>query len=78
VIADHPGRGYGLGTYAYVYPAYATFDIGTEVEHAHTRWLERAAEGGIPLALVWLTPVVRGSVRALRLDGLGFHADRSR
>jgi hypothetical protein len=32
LIGEHPWRGYGLGTYAYVYPAYATFDIGAVVE----------------------------------------------
>jgi O-antigen ligase len=40
LIADHPWRGYGLGTYAYVYMAYATFDIGAVIEHAHNQWLE--------------------------------------
>jgi O-antigen ligase len=75
LIADHPWRGYGLGTYAYVYPAYATFDIGAVVEHAHNQWLEWAAEGGIPLALVWLTLAVGMSVRAVRsVWGIGILA----
>ena len=54
IIRDHPWQGSGLGTYASVYPAYATFDLGATVEHAHNYWLEWAAEGGIPFALVWL------------------------
>ena len=75
LIADHPWRGYGLGTYAYVYPAYATFDIGAVVEHAHNQWLEWAAEGGIPLALVWLTLAAGMSVRAVRsIWGIGILA----
>jgi O-antigen ligase len=75
LIADHPWRGYGLGTYAYVYPAYATFDIGAVVEHAHNQWLEWAAEGGIPLALVWLTLAVGVSVPAVRsIWGIGILA----
>ncbi len=75
LIADHPWRGYGLGTYAYVYPAYATFDIGAVVEHAHNQWLEWSAEGGIPLALAWLTLAVATSVRAVRsIWGIGILA----
>lgn len=53
MIAERPWRGFGIGTYAQVYPAYAQFDSGTAVEHAHNHWLEWAAEGGIPYALVW-------------------------
>jgi O-antigen ligase len=72
LIADHPWRGYALDTYAYVYSAYATFDIGAVVEHAHNQWLEWAAEGGIPLALVGLTLAVGISVRAVRsIWGIG-------
>jgi len=75
LIADHPWRGYGLGTYTYVYPAYATFDIGAVVEHAHNQWLEWSAEGGIPLALVWLTLAAGISVRAVRsIWGIGILA----
>jgi O-antigen ligase len=75
LIGDRPWRGYGLGTYSYVYPAYATFDIGAVVEHAHNQWLEWAAEGGIPLALVWLTLAAGVSVRAVRsIWGIGILA----
>src|SRR4051812_43965293 len=35
------------------YPAYATFDAGALVEHAHNEWLEWAAGGGIPYAGAW-------------------------
>ena len=66
MIRDHPWRGWGLGTYASVYPAYATFDLGATVEHAHNYWLEWAAEGGIPLALVWLVLGLAVSVPAMR------------
>ena len=75
LIGEHPWRGYGLGTYSDVYPAYATFDIGAVVEHAHNQWLEWAAEGGIPLALAWLTLAVGMSVRAVRsVWGIGIVA----
>ena len=75
MIRDHPWQGAGLGTYAYVYPAYATFDLGARVEHAHNYWLEWAAEGGIPLALVWLILALAISVPAVRsVWGIGILA----
>jgi O-antigen ligase len=75
MIADHPWRGTGLGTYAYVYPAYATFDLGAVVEHAHNQWLEWAAEGGIPLALMWMALVLGVCVPAVRsVWGIGILA----
>lgn len=75
MIRDHPWRGSGLGTYAYVYPAYATFDLGARVEHAHNYWLEWAAEGGIPLALVWLVLALAVAVPAVRsIWGIGILA----
>jgi O-antigen polymerase len=54
MISKRPWSGFGLGTFASVYPEYATFDAGQSVEHAHNDWLEWAAEGGIPWAMVWL------------------------
>jgi len=65
MIEDRPWRGYGLGTYPYVYPAYASFDLGAVVEHAHNYWLEWAAEGGIPLALLWLVLALAVGVPAV-------------
>ncbi len=75
MIADQPWRGCGLGTYASVYPAYATFDLGAVVEHAHNHWLEWAAEGGIPLAVVWLALALTVCVPAVRsIWGIGIVA----
>jgi len=54
MISNRPWAGFGLGTFPTVYPAYAVFDMGHAVEHAHNDWLEWAAEGGIPYALIWL------------------------
>ena len=54
MIATRPGTGFGLGTFSTVYPAYATFDAGKSVEHAHNDWLEWASEGGLGFALAWL------------------------
>ena len=75
MIRDHPWQGSGLGTYAYVYPAYATFDLGATVEHAHNYWLEWAAEGGLPLASVWLILALAVCVPAVRsIWGIGILA----
>jgi O-antigen ligase len=54
MIRDHPARGFGLGTFQTVYPAYAEFDAGAAVDHAHNDWLEWASEGGIGFAAVWV------------------------
>lgn len=62
MIAEHPWTGFGLGTYAVVYPAYASFDSGQTVPHAHDDWAEWAAEGGVPFALL-LVAVVVSAVR---------------
>lgn len=75
MIRDHPWQGSGLGTYSSVYPAYATFDLGATVEHAHNYWLEWAAEGGIPLALIWLVLAAGISGPAVRsIWGIGILA----
>jgi O-antigen ligase len=58
MIADRPIWGFGIGTFARAYPAYARFDLGAKVEHAHSDWLEWAAEGGLPYALAWLVVAV--------------------
>jgi O-antigen ligase len=50
MIRDSPLSGNGMGTFPGAYPAYATFDAGAMVNHAHNDWLEWATEGGLPLA----------------------------
>lgn len=62
MIADRPWTGFGMGTYQTVYPAFAVFDIGRVVNHAHNDWIEWTAEGGVPL-LVLLLPVAIWSIR---------------
>jgi O-antigen ligase len=66
MIASRPWTGYGLGTFSTVYPAYAVFDPGQSVEHAHNDWLEWAAEGGIPYAAIWMCLAVWSVRPALR------------
>jgi O-antigen ligase len=51
MIADRPLTGFGLGTWATAYPAYALYDDGTRVNQAHCDWLQWPCEGG-PAALV--------------------------
>ncbi len=59
---ERPWLGFGLGSFQQVYPAYATFDIGLVVNHAHNDWAEWLAEGGVPFLLL-LASVALWSVR---------------
>jgi O-antigen ligase len=47
MAAARPLTGFGLGSFPAAYPAYARFDSGHFVNHAHNDWLEIAAEAGI-------------------------------
>jgi O-antigen ligase len=44
-----PWKGFGLGTWTNVYPAYAPKDFGVFINAAHNDWLQWGAEGGIPM-----------------------------
>lgn len=48
MAAARPWTGFGLGAFPQVYPAYARFDTGYFVNHAHNDWAELAADGGLP------------------------------
>lgn len=75
MIREQPWTGFGLGTFQTVYPAFALFDVGLIVNHAHNDWLEWAAEGGIPLALALLSMAVWAVRPAVRsIWGLGLIA----
>jgi O-antigen ligase len=52
MTTDRPWTGFGLGTFPVAYPAYATFDSGYRVNHAHNDWAEWSAEGGLPFLLL--------------------------
>jgi O-antigen ligase len=54
MLRDKPQLGYGLGTWANIYPAYAERDTGFRLIHADDDWLEWAAEGGIPMVAIML------------------------
>ncbi len=47
-----PLTGWGLGAWAYVYPAYARFDNGTFYAYAHNDYLQLLAETGVIGALL--------------------------
>jgi hypothetical protein len=52
MIRARPMRGFGLGTWRVVYPAYATFDNGLIANQAHNDWAEWTAEGGVGFVLL--------------------------
>jgi O-antigen ligase len=69
---ERPGIGFGLGTFPTAYPAYATFDLGLFVNHAHNDWAEWLAEGGVPFLLLTLSVAVWAVRPAFRsLWGVG-------
>ncbi len=49
MIEANPWKGFGLGTWTNVYPAYAPHDFGVFINAAHNDWLQWGAEGGIPM-----------------------------
>lgn len=75
MIARRPLTGWGLGTWAQVYPGYALYDDGTFVNQAHSDWAQWAAEGGLPffaLLVALAAAAVRPAVASLW--GLGITA----
>lgn len=77
---ERPWMGFGLGTFEAVYPAYARFDIGLVVNHAHNDWAEWLAEGGVPflaalasMAIWAVRPAIR-SIWGIGLLSVFLHA----
>jgi len=66
MIRERPLRGYGLGTWRVVYPAYATFDNGLIANQAHNDWAEWMAEGGVGMVLLLLAVASCSAARAVR------------
>jgi O-antigen ligase len=68
MLRAQPLHGFGLGTWASVYPQFATIDVGAIANHAHNEWVQWAAEGGLPAlglmlgAVFW---VVRPAIRSV-------------
>jgi hypothetical protein len=55
MVSAHPWFGTGLGTWPTAYPSYAVADFGVFANQSHSDWLQWAAEGGIPFALMLAT-----------------------
>lgn len=73
MIKEHLWFGVGYGAWPVVYPQYATFDTGLEVNQAHCDWLQIACEGGmlgLGLFLWSIAALFRGLLRSVW--GLGF------
>lgn len=66
MISARPWTGFGLGTFAAVYPEHASFDVGQSVEHAHNDWLQWAAEGGLVFAALWVGLAAWSVLAAMR------------
>ncbi len=61
-----PWTGWGLGTWAEVYPGFARYDDGTYVNQAHCDWAQWAAEGGVVVLSALLWTLFRAVGAALR------------
>jgi O-antigen ligase len=69
---ERPWLGFGLGTFEEAYPAYATFDLGVVVNHAHNDWAEWLAEGGLPFLVLLASAAAWSVLPAIRsLWGIG-------
>jgi O-antigen ligase len=67
-----PLTGFGLGNFENAYPAYAAFDDGVVVDHAHNDWVEWAAEGGLIFTCCLLLMVISAIRPAFRtIWGIG-------
>jgi len=72
MIHDRPWFGFGLGSWPWVYPRYAIIDPLAIANHAHNDWVEWAANGGIPFAVLLGVVALRALWLSLELPwGLG-------
>ncbi|HLK62581.1 MAG TPA: O-antigen ligase family protein [Bryobacteraceae bacterium] len=68
MVRAHLIVGTGLGTWSTAYPGFAIADFGRFANRAHNDWLQWAAEGGLPLALLLVSVFfwsVRPAVRSI-------------
>jgi O-antigen ligase len=49
MVRANPWKGYGMGTWTEVYPAFAVKDFGVFVNAAHCDWLQWWSDGGAPV-----------------------------
>jgi O-antigen ligase len=75
MVRARPYFGVGLGNFQTAYPAHATVDFGSVVNHTHNDWVEWAADGGIPFSLLMVAIAVWTIPKAFRtLWGIGLVA----
>jgi O-antigen ligase len=68
MIRANPWTGWGLGTWTYIYPAYATFSpSGFFVNAAHNDWAQWTVEGGLGFLLAMLAIFGWSIVKAYEL-----------
>jgi len=68
MIPLRPWFGSGMGTWAIVFPRFATFDSNVYVNEAHNDWAQWTAEGGIPFTVILaalLFSLVRPALRSV-------------
>ncbi len=69
MFAQRPLSGWGLGSFAVVYPQFRTFFTNFEVNHAHNDYVQLLVEMGLPgfVTMLWLIFVtVRSGLNKLR------------
>jgi O-antigen ligase len=66
MIKQHPLTGFGLGTWATVYPQFALVDPGLWANRAHNDWIQWAVEGGGVLLTAWAVIAAWAARRAIR------------
>jgi len=80
MIKQRPLSGWGLESYASVYPMFARMDSGVFVNRAHNDWLQWAAEGGIffaslmLLVFIWSVRPAVASLWGVGLIAICLHA----
>ena len=80
MIRERPWTGFGMGTWAAAYPAYARFDNGLTANHAHNDWAEWTVEGGLPvlgllaLLALWSLPRAAHSLWSIGIPTVFVHS----
>lgn len=63
---ERPIKGWGIGTWTEIYPAYARFDDGLFDNAAHNDWGQWASDGGLPMMLLMAAFTLIIAMPALR------------
>jgi len=66
MIADYPLQGQGAGAYETAYYHYRDAELGRHFAHAHSAYLEWAAELGLPATALWLLLMAWVGVRLVQ------------